>query len=90
MIYMLVRHAVRDFSKWRPAYAADDAARQAAGLRELNLWRNADEADEVVLLFEVLDVAKAKAFAASPDLREKMAASGVTGRPEIVFLTESR
>lgn len=90
MIYMLVRHAVADFSKWKPAYAADVAARQSAGLKEINLWRNADEPDEVVLLFEVSDVAKAKAFAASPDLREKMAASGVTGRPEIVFLAEGR
>lgn len=90
MIFMLVRHGVEDFSRWRSAYAADEAARQAAGLREVSLWRNADEPHEVVLLLEVSDLARAKAFAASSDLRQKMAASGVTGRPEIVFLTESR
>lgn len=89
MINMLVHHAVKDFSKWRPAFDADAAARQAAGLREINVWRNADEPQEVVLLFEVLDVAKAKAFAASTDLKDRMVASGVIGRPEITFLTQS-
>jgi hypothetical protein len=87
---MFVRHAVKDFSKWKPAYDADQVARQAAGLRELNLWRNADEPHEVVLLFEVSDLAKAKAFAASIDLRDRMTAAGVTGRPEIIFLSENR
>lgn len=89
MFYMFVRHAVKDFSKWKPAYDADQAARQEAGLRELNLWRNADEPHEVVLLFEVSDLAKAKAFAASIGLRDKMAVSGVMGRPEIIFLSKS-
>lgn len=89
MFYMFVRHAVKDFTKWKPAFDADKSARQAAGLRELNLWRNADEPHEVILLFEVADLAKAKAFAASIEMRDKMTASGVMGRPEIVFLSES-
>jgi len=89
VFYMFVRHAVKDFTKWKPAFDADKSARQAAGLKELNLWRNADEPHEVILLFEVADLAKAKAFAASVEMRDKMTASGVMGRPEIVFLSES-
>ena len=90
MFYMFVRHAVKDFSKWKPAFDADESARRAAGLKELNLWRNADEPHEVILLFEVSDLAKAKAFAASVEIRNRMTASGVTGRPEIIFLSESK
>jgi hypothetical protein len=89
VLYMFVRHAVKDFSKWKSAYEADQIARQAAGLRQLHLWRNADESHEVVLLFELSDPAKAKAFAASMELKDRMAASGVAGRPEIVFLSET-
>jgi len=39
------------------------------------------------LLFEAADVAKAKTFAASADLKEKMTAAGVIGPPEIFFLS---
>jgi hypothetical protein len=39
------------------------------------------------LLFEAADVAQAKAFAASPDLKEKMTSAGVIGQPEIFFLS---
>jgi hypothetical protein len=88
VICMFIRHAVKDFAKWKAMYDADQDARQAAGLRERNLWRNADEPHEVVLLFEVSDLAQAKAFAASIALRDRMAASGVIGRPEIVFLSD--
>jgi hypothetical protein len=39
------------------------------------------------LLFEVSDVAKAKAFAASADLKEKMKSAGVVGSPDVFFLS---
>jgi len=69
VICMFIRHAVKDFTKWKAIYDADQGARQAAGLRES-------------------DLAQAKAFAASIALRDRMAVSGVIGRPEIVFLSD--
>ena len=64
-------------------------AREAAGLKDLHLWRNEGGPREVILLFEVWDVTKAKAFSSSPDAKEKMQAAGVPGQPEIVFLFSS-
>ncbi len=87
MTQMLIRHTVRDFAKWKPAYDAHRSARQAAGLRDLHLWRNVDNQNDVFVLFEVSDVAKAKSFAASPDLKQAMTNAGVTGAPDIVFLS---
>jgi hypothetical protein len=86
MVHVLVRHKVQDFDKWKPAYDAHQQARAAAGLQELHLWRNGDDPNDIFLLFEAADVAKAKAFAASPDLKEKMTSAGVLGQPEIFFL----
>jgi hypothetical protein len=37
----------------------------------------------------VSDVAKAKEFAASPDLKEKMQSAGVIGAPDILFLSNA-
>ena len=64
-MHMLVRHKVSDFAKWKPVYDAHLSARQKAGLKEEHLFRNADDPNEVLLLFSVEDVDKAKAFTAS-------------------------
>ena len=76
MAHMLIRHKVQDFGKWKSAYDAHQPARAAAGLKDLRLWHNADDRNDIFLLFEAADVAKAKAFAASADLKEKITSAG--------------
>ncbi|PYJ22558.1 MAG: hypothetical protein DME99_05075 [Verrucomicrobia bacterium] len=60
---MLVRHKVADFAKWKPVYDAHLSARQKAGLNEEHIFRNADDPNEVLLLFSMEDLDKAKASA---------------------------
>ena len=86
MVHMLVRHKVSDFAKWKPIYDAHLSARQKAGLKEEHLFRNADDRNEVLLLFLVEDVDKAKAFTASDDLRQAMENAGVSDKPDVYFL----
>jgi hypothetical protein len=85
-MHMLVRHKVADFAKWKPVYDAHTLARDKAGLKEEHLFRNAEDPNEVLLLFSVEDVDKAKAFAASDDLREAMKKAGVSDKPDVYFL----
>jgi hypothetical protein len=87
MPYLLIRHKVSDFSKWKPAYDAHQPARQEAGLTEKYVLRTIDDPSEVVLFFEVKDVEKAKEFAASPGLREAMQKAGVFDKPDSYFLS---
>lgn len=89
MTHMLVRHKVADFDKWKSVYEDHRSAREAAGLKDLHLWRNQGDPSEVILLFEVSDVEKAKAFAGSPDAKEKMETAGVQDMPDVVFLSEN-
>jgi len=86
MPYVLVRHKVSDFSKWKAAYDAHLPARQGAALKEEHLLRNTDDQNEVVLLFEAKDLQKAREFASSADLREAMQKAGVADKPDIYFL----
>ena len=51
MNYLLIRHKVADFAKWKPGYDAHGSARANAGLKEERLLRNTDDPNEVVLLF---------------------------------------
>jgi len=71
-MHVLVRHKVADFAKWKPVYDAHLSARQNAGLKEEHVFRNADDPNEVLLLFSAEDLDKAKAFTASDDLRQAM------------------
>jgi hypothetical protein len=87
MAHMFIRHKVQDFDKWKPVYDSHQQARAAAGLQELHLWRNGDDPNDIFLLFEVADVEKAKAFARSSDLKERMRDAGVMGAPDIFFLS---
>ena len=85
--YLLIRHRVADFTKWKAAYDAHAPARQQAGLKEVYALRNSDKLDEVILMFEVGDIGKARVFGDSPELKEAMQNAGVVDKPDITFLT---
>ncbi len=90
MPYVLVRHKVQDYAKWKPVFDEDEVAdgRKAMGSRGGYLYRNADDPNELVLLLEVADLAKARQYVQSEDLREAMQRSGVADQPDIYFLDE--
>ena len=84
--YMVIRHTVSDFSAWKTAYGAHETARSAAGLTEKHLLQDADNANQVVIMFEADDLKRAEDFSRSDDLRETMQKAGVVGKPDIYFL----
>ena len=86
--YMLVRHKVRDYATWRSGYDAHVPKRIEAGLQELHLFRSADDPNEIVILFEALDLGHARTFAESADLKATMQEVGVIDAPDIWFLED--
>ena len=88
MNYILIRHKVADFAKWKPVYDGHASSRSAAGLKEEKLLRGVDNPNEVVLLFSAQDLNKAKEFGGSDDLRQRMQQAGVTDKPDIMFLND--
>ena len=87
MNHLLIRHKVNDFAKWKAAYDAHAPARDSAGLKEIHLLRNVNSLDEIVLMYEVTDLAKAQEFVGSTDLQTAMQSAGVMDKPDIYFLT---
>ncbi|NDZ19050.1 cyclase [Variovorax sp. WS11] len=86
--YLLIRHKVQDFKIWKAAFDAHGPMRTQAGLTENYLLRNSDDPNEVVALFEAIDLARARAFVESTDLRQKMQEAGVLDKPDIYFLND--
>jgi hypothetical protein len=88
MNYLIIRHRVADFSRWKAGYDDHSGAREQAGLKEKALLHDIKDTNQVVLLFEVTDVQKAQNFAESLELREVMRAAGVTDKPDICLLRQ--
>lgn len=86
MAYLLIRHKVANFAKWKRGYDAHSHARRKAGLREKTLLRSVRNPREVFILFQASDLKKAKGFASHPGLRKAMKNAGVVGKPEICIL----
>lgn len=83
---MIIRHQVADYAKWRPVFDADSANQQAAGLTNPRVYQEAGHAHDVTILFDMADLAKAKAFGASSALKASMHKAGVKGKSEVLYL----
>lgn len=88
MAYLLVRHKVADYSRWKPVFDEHGAARRDGGSRGGWLFRSADDPDELVILLECDSLENARRFAGSDDLRQAMQRAGVVDRLDIYFLEE--
>jgi hypothetical protein len=88
MPFMLVRHKVKDYSKWKPVFDGHFATRKEAGSKSSRIFRKASDPDEIILLFEWDNLDNAKKFAKSEDLKKKMQEAGVSDQPDIYFLEE--
>jgi hypothetical protein len=76
---------VQDYATWRTAYDGREKSRLSAGITNGRVFRNAEDQNDVVILQDVADVAKARAWFGSDDLRAAMQKSGVVGSPSVRF-----
>lgn len=76
---------VKDFATWRSGYDQHEKSRVAAGITNGRVFRNADDANDVVILQDVADVTKARSWLSSDDMKATMQNSGVVGSPNIRF-----
>ena len=77
MASIVRRSRVEDYARWKAVYQAGEAARQAAGWRDQEVFRNPDDPNEIVILTEVDDVERARAYAESEEVRRRQRASGL-------------
>jgi len=76
---------VKDFNAWRTRYNGGEQNRSAAGITNGRVFRNADDQNDVVILQDVTDVAKARVWLGSTEMKTAMEKSGVVGSPSIRF-----
>jgi hypothetical protein len=76
---------VKDYATWRTAYDGHEKGRVSAGITNGRVFRSAEDPNDVVILQDVADVAKARTWFGSDDLKAAMQKSGVLGSPNVRF-----
>jgi quinol monooxygenase YgiN len=87
MIYLYLRHTVKDYALWREGFDNHAIAREASGATgESYVMRNIEDPNDITLILGWTDLAKAKAFTQSVSLSAAMQKAVVVDSPEIRFL----
>ena len=86
MTMLLCRNKVEDFGQWKKVFDSHSKAQRESGLRIKNVWQNIEDANEVFMLFDVDDLAKAKGFIYSAEVPHAQKAAGMAVKPEMYFI----
>lgn len=85
MARMFVRHDVQDFTRWKQGYDEAAGLQREAGVTSESAYQSADDPNDVTVIHDFDSIDSARAFAASPELKEAMGQLGVIGKPQIWF-----
>ena len=88
-IRMYCRHDVADYAAWKKGY--DDFAhyQKTHGVIHESVYQSTDNSNDITVIHDFNNIAEAKAFAASEDLKVSMSKLGVKGTPQIWYTTQS-
>jgi hypothetical protein len=90
MVYVSFRHTVADYAKWRPVFDADESNRRANGATGVQqVYRDLDNPNYITSVLEWDKRENVEKFMHNPALAEAMKTGGVTGAPEVRFLTRA-
>ena len=86
MTTILVRHRVQNFAEWKSTYDTLDSFHKSNRVKSAQIFRNADDPNEVVVLTEMESLDDARKFAKSEGLKDAMQKAGVADEPDVYFL----
>jgi heme-degrading monooxygenase HmoA len=88
MPHVLVHHKVRNFAQWKPLFDHHESTRKTGGSKGAQVFQNADDSNDIFIIFEWDSMENAKEFFASDDLKKTMEQAGVLEMPHVHFLRE--
>jgi len=88
MIYLLIRHKVADFQKWKLVFDENLEWRISHGEKSYQILRDINDPNDIFVFCEWENLDSVKQFINSQDLKDKMRDAGVIEEPNIRILTE--
>ena len=82
---LLMTEKVKDWDAWKKEFDQNKQLRTDGGLIDRLIGHDVNDNHQASIIFAVTDLAKAKAFLQSKDLKDKMEKAGVEGKPVSFF-----
>lgn len=84
MVYLVTRHTVADYEKWRQVFDQGETRRRASGATGVNqVYRDLDDPNIVTVVVEWDNAENARKFTDDPAVREMLQKAGVIGMPAV-------
>jgi hypothetical protein len=85
--WVQVTYKIKDFDAWQKVFNSNGTANRAAqGLIDVALARGIDDPNIIHIVFDITDMAKAKAWITSEETNKLRMSAGMVGSPKIEFL----
>jgi len=84
---MVVRNKVTDYDKWLAGFEGHDSLKLANGLHNYVVGRSVEDPNMILVATKADDIAKAKVFGNSAELKQAMQKDGVVGKPTVSLVT---
>ncbi len=86
MAYVIIKHNVEDFDKWKEGFDNAAEMRSQAGEKSVQIFRDSEDQNLIFGVVEFESKEQAQAFFGSEELKAKMGEAGVVGEPAIYFV----
>lgn len=80
-----VRHQVRDYDQWRPAFDGHRSVREQHGCTEEAVYRGADDPNSICIVMQFPSRDAVLGFLSDPSLKTTMDSAGVVSEPVAVL-----
>jgi hypothetical protein len=84
---LAIHHKVKDYALWRKGYDEHEKSRLSADITNGKVFRSAEDPNDILILQDVADVAKARTWLGGDDLKTAMQKAGVVGSPSVRFVS---
>ncbi len=85
MITMAVRFEVLDYGNWKQVYDNFAPTRKEKGVTGASVYREPDDPNKITVIHQFANIAAARAFVSSEELKSAMMEAGVAGPPDFWF-----
>ena len=78
MVYIIAKLKLKSFDKWKPVFNERSSIRRESGSKEARLFRNSNDPNEAMILFEWDNMENAAKYLESEALEETLKKVGAT------------
>ena len=89
MPYVLIRHRVASYAKWKRVVNSAKAFRKRSGEKTFQVYRSSRNPNDLTVICAWDTTARMQKFVKSAELRERMMEAGVISKPDIQFFSKA-